>query len=396
MRILHRNIVVRAVILCTVIMMCVAGINISVNAAEVEKANRTYDIAVVFDNSGSMYFNEAWCRAKYAIEIFASMPNYENGDRLRIYPMWPVVTDGSTPSSGGSIDPVEITGQSDIDKIYNMYTVKPSETPFAPVTEAYEDLKNSSADEKWLIVLTDGEFNQDARDEFEDVDLQARLGELASNDINVQYLGVGKAATLKSDEGKFFYALNSSDTSLKEDLVNICNVIFRRSPLPDNALNGEKLTLDISMNNIIVFVQGENAKIGSLKNDDGKEIEVTLDSGLLRYSEIGAGGEKYKNAPVDTSLAGQVKTFAACDKGEYTLDYSGADTIQIFYEPNVDLRVVVTDDEGEELDMSKSKISAGEYTMNYSFVDNVTGEDVTNSSLMGDVNLTGTVIDSAR
>ena len=32
-------------------------------------------IAIVFDNSGSMYMqgNKAWCRATYAIEVFASM-----------------------------------------------------------------------------------------------------------------------------------------------------------------------------------------------------------------------------------------------------------------------------------------------------------------------------------
>lgn len=43
-------------------------------------------IAIVFDNSGSMYMqgNKAWCRATYAIEVFASMMNV--GDVLRVYP----------------------------------------------------------------------------------------------------------------------------------------------------------------------------------------------------------------------------------------------------------------------------------------------------------------------
>ncbi|MGN0962924.1 MAG: hypothetical protein ACI4PP_05040, partial [Clostridia bacterium] len=340
-----------------------------------------------------MYKNQAWCRAKYAIEIFASMLNYENGDTLRIYPMWEVVTDGTKPDSGGSIEPVEIRGKEDIEKISNLYTVDPSETPFAPVTEAYEDLKNSAADEKWLIVLTDGDFNQEARDKAAEINLQKRLSELASEDIKVQYLGVGAAATLDPAEDRFFYAQKSSDTSLKDDLVNICNVIFRRSALPESALDGKDLTLDISMNSLIVFVQGENAKIGDLKNKDGEAVKVTLDSGLRRYSEIKAG--RYEDAPVDKTLSGQVVTFGACEKGEYTLEYSGADTIRIFYEPNVDIRITVTDDEGEAIDMSKSKISAGEYTMEYALVDNVTKEDVTDSALMGDdVRLTGTVIDS--
>ena len=42
-------------------------------------------IAIVFDNSGSMYTkqNKAWCRATYAIEVFASMMN--QGDTLQVY-----------------------------------------------------------------------------------------------------------------------------------------------------------------------------------------------------------------------------------------------------------------------------------------------------------------------
>ena len=56
-------------------------------AATVTKNVKTYEIAVVFDNSGSMYDNQAWCRAKYAMEIFSSMLHYDSGDVLKIFPM---------------------------------------------------------------------------------------------------------------------------------------------------------------------------------------------------------------------------------------------------------------------------------------------------------------------
>ena len=41
------------------------------------KATESRTIAIVFDNSGSMYLNKelAWCRATYAMEVFASMLN---------------------------------------------------------------------------------------------------------------------------------------------------------------------------------------------------------------------------------------------------------------------------------------------------------------------------------
>ena len=62
------------------------------------KANQTRSIAIVFDNSGSMYIEKKqdWCRATYAMEVFASMLN--KGDVLTIYPMWPIEVDGKTYS----------------------------------------------------------------------------------------------------------------------------------------------------------------------------------------------------------------------------------------------------------------------------------------------------------
>ena len=41
----------------------------------------THDIAIVFDNSGSMYENESWCQALYSIEVFATMVDYDH-DKL--------------------------------------------------------------------------------------------------------------------------------------------------------------------------------------------------------------------------------------------------------------------------------------------------------------------------
>ena len=54
------------------------------------KADNSRSIAIVFDNSGSMYDagDQAWCRATYAMEVFASMLNA--GDTLQIYPMHPI------------------------------------------------------------------------------------------------------------------------------------------------------------------------------------------------------------------------------------------------------------------------------------------------------------------
>lgn len=359
---------------------------LTASAATITKTEKSYDIAVVYDNSGSMYIDGdgmGWCRAKYAMEIFASMLNYDK-DKLSIFPMWQVTWDGSMPTTGGSFAPISIKNESEIDKISNLYTVNPGGTPFAPVDEAHSYLKKSSANEKWLIVLTDGAFNQDKREGGQqtfDVDfLEKKLSALASDDIKVQYLGFGKAAELKADASRNFFAKKSSDTSLKDDLIGICNSIFQRSVLPANRLSGTTLKLDLSMKNLIVFAQGESAKITSLKDSSEKEIPITLNSGQRKYSEIKAKG--YENAPVDRTLAGQVVTFDACAKEQYTLSYSGADAIQIFYEPDVDIDVSLKNSDGVDVSGS-TELAAGEYTLTSRIVDSHTGEDVTSHELMG-------------
>lgn len=362
-------------------------------AAEVTKIadEKSYDIAVVFDNSGSMYQpddkgdSKAWCRAKYAIEIFASMLNYENGDKLRVYPMWEVTTDGSKPNSGGSYSAIEINNKKDIDKISNLYTVNPSNTPFAPVLEAQKYLNSSGKGKtKWLVVLTDGMFNQIERNkdvgEISAKELKSRLLKVATDDINVQYLGFSNASKLESEKDRHFYAKKSTDTSLKDDLIEICNAIFQRSVLPDNRLSGKELNLDLSMKKIIVFAQGANAKITSLKNSNGKEMEKLLDSGQRKYSNIKAN--LYSDAQVDKTLAGQVVTFSECAKGNYTLNYSNADKLQIFYEPNVDIDVTLTNSDGVNVE-NANDFTAGNYKVTSKIVDAVTGEDVTSHELMG-------------
>ncbi len=354
-----------------------------------------YDIAVVFDNSGSMYSDynaQGWCRAKYAMEIFASMLNYEQrgtvpGDELRIYPMWAVTTDGSKPTeeSAGSTDPILISSMSDIEKIHNLFTIRAWSTPYSTVEKAYSSLTTSTAPQKWLLVLTDGEF-----DDLGTSELGQKLATLASDDIKVVYLGIGEAADLSSYASDNFYTKKSnSSENLKLDIIEICNMMFQRDQLPSDRLNGDQLTLDISMSNLIVFVQGENAKINGMKDKEGKEVEILSDSGQIKYSSINSAN--YPDAPVDSTLSGQVVTFGECDAGTYTISYEDAESILFFYTPNIDIMLTFSDEDGTVLDVAgrNEKLYPGDYILNYYLIDSVTGEDVTNSALLKPVAFVG-------
>lgn len=366
--------------------------------SNVTKAEKGYDIAVVYDNSGSMYEDSTrWCQAKYAMEIFASMLSYENGDRLTIFPMWEVTTDTSKPLryQGGSYAPFEVKSKSDIDKISNMFTVNPSVTPFEPVFDAEKYLLSPSAAEKWLIVMTDGDFfaySRKAKTK-EKNDYQKDFERIASEGIKVQYFGFGDAGESKSSrfsskESIGFFVKNSNDSSIREDLIDICNRIFQRSVLPGVEKDGGKLRLDLSMKKLIVFVQGKGAQINSLKDENGNEVKKLLDSGQRKYSTIGSNlTDKITEIKWDESLAGQVVTFDSCKKGAYTLDCSGAQSVQVFYEPDVDIQVALTNSEGQLVDTSGKALTPGEYTVKSTLIDAVTGDDVTDNSLLGGVTM---------
>lgn len=362
----------------------------------VTKAEKRYDIAVAYDNSGSMYSEgrTRWCQAKYAMEIFASMLSYENGDRLTIFPMWEVTTDGKDRPQigyGGSYEPFEVKSKSDIDKISNMFTVRPSFTPFEPVFDAEKHLLSSSADEKWLIVMTDGDFMCYARKKAdENNDYQKDFERIASEGIKVQYFGFGAAESSKfsQKENIGFFVKNSNDNSIRDDLIDICNRIFQRSVLPGVEKDGGKLRLDLSMKKLIVFVQGKGAQINSLKDENGNEVKKLLDSGQRKYSTIGSNlTDDIKEIKWDESLAGQVVTFDSCKKGAYTLDCSGAQSVQVFYEPDVDIQVALTNSEGQLVDPSGKALTPGEYTVKSTLIDAVTGDDVTDNSLLGGVTM---------
>lgn len=392
-----------------------------------EEIKKTTEIAVVFDNSGSMFEwsyahkvlvipQTAWCQAKYAMEIFASMLDYDNGDRLKIFTMWPVA-DIDTPDD--QTYRVDINNLNDIDKVTDMQTdlLGKGTTPFEPAVEAFEHLKTSDATNKWLIVLSDGEFTDVKRGAPENskFSLQKNLEDMLGQGINVQYLYIGmtephdevkkikdyqkkyvlpKVPELKAKESKGLYVnTESSSKTMQKDLIEICNRIFQRSELPKKYIKKEKIELDISMKKVLVFVQGENAKINSLKDKDGNSVSVISDSEQRKYSTVSRVADDPSKYPVDKSLFGQVVTFGPCEKGKYTLDISGLnqDKLQIFYEPDVKIKLTLTDAEKKEkiIDLSSNEIDTieeGEYIVNYSIVDSVTGKDVYDSELLGGKN----------
>ena len=383
-----RNIVLLVLIFMVVMLSFPQGVSAKDN---IKKNTITHDIAIVFDNSGSMYDNtDRWSQSLYAIGVFASMLDYSAGDKLGIYPMGAI----SIGKDGADIsDRLEVT-QNNISDIAKIYCRRTSETILSPAYKAKEYLKQSQADEKWLIVLTDGEFYYDKSTaetgvQKDAVWLEKKMLGFTGDGVKVQYLGFAEASVLNSNISNGFYSSNvSSADALTGELVNICNKIFQRHIIQD--ISQGTFTTDVSMKSIIAFAQGKGAEIKSLYSSDTQKTESSLNMKLNAGTQ--GTGSNYLTLIAD--VCGQVVTFGECKAGTYHLDYTGTD-IQVFYEPDVRIAYSLTDKNGNPID-KQSEISPGEYTLNYHLADSVTNKDVSNSPLLAPVSLQATMTNNGK
>ena len=349
-------------------------------------AQETRTIAIVFDNSGSMYVGgeKAWCRATYAMEVFASMLN--DGDKLFIYPMNPFTVDGREYTMDA---PLQITDPSQSGKIREIYTDNASGTPIESIDAAAAGLLSASGDHKYLIVLTDGSSFYQNNAELSQSRTRSALTECfdryAGNGMDVLYLGIGSNVAMPSNaESEHFVKAQASDSAdVLSTLTQMCNLIFGRDTLPASHVEGNAIDFDISLKKLIVFVQGENVS-GLEVTGAGGAAGTSISTAQVKYASDGCGN--YTSTP-DTSLQGMMITYADCPPGEYTISYSGTSSdVEVYYEPDADLAVKFTAPDGS--DANPEALYDGDYTVSFGMMDAQTGELIS-SDLLGDVSYTG-------
>ncbi len=370
------------------VMLCLPTAALAAGKKEV-----TREISVVFDNSSSMYNNtDAWCRATYAVEVFAAMMN--DGDTLKVFPMNPVTAQGGTYSMDV---PIVVRSSADIAIIHDMYSDEGGYTHIESITAAYQDLMSASADEKWLVVITDGGYfhrNNTSLSATSTVQaLTDLLGEYSAS-CQVQYLAIGNNAARPDlpDSASFRSAVAANSSGIIHMLTQACNEIFGRDTLPASSIRGNTLSFDVTMKKLIVFAQGQGAAVGSLEGPSGPVSEIAGSRYAVTPSEKGGYDSIYDIGEriVDYSLGGEVVTYSATGDGSYTLDYVGSE-LAVYYEPDVSLQATVVDAEGNVLDGTDPNLTltAGEYTITYELIDNGTGKPTT-SNLLGSVSYDAT------
>lgn len=326
-------------------------------------------INVVYDDSGSMINGgkDTWCQAKYSMEVFAGMLGEQ--DTMNIYVM-----------SRYDGDPILTLKGTDgrkkcVSQIHDMMTDK-GNTPFSTVERAYADLEKVSADEKWLVVLTDGAFSG--------------VGSInnyfagKSPDVKVMFLSMGaEGASINNvPEQDIYFVKAENGKEILNKITGICNRIFKTNKL-EVSKTTKTFSFDVPMNELIVFAQGENVNIQGINSESGKRYECFEEPVEVKYSDIGTGNNMYAN--YDPSLVGRIAVFKDdFDAGKYTLEIEGAETIEIYYKTNVEIKAYLKDSNGNEI-KNVQEIKEGVYTIEFGFVKTGTEQRVEQSKLLGDV-----------
>lgn len=348
-------------------------------------------VNLVYDDSGSMIENvngdkvDTWCQAKYAMEVLSAM--LSENDIMNIYVM-------SDFESGTSNDPrVVLNGSSgtkiNVEKIHNMVT-NAGNTPFNAVRKAESDLESSTAEEKWLVVLTDGEFEDGAMK-------QDQIDEFFSkkpDNVKVMYLGMGaNAGTITENKSNdIYYVKAEKNKDILKKITEVGKRVFNRDRLDVNA-KSKSISFDVPMKELIVFAQGENVSIKGIKNKDGKNIQSTDSPVTVQYSDKAANN--YSDVKIDKTLRGSITTFqGSFPAGKYTVDVEGAKTVEVYYKPDVEITASLKKGKKEVTDLSN--LEAGDYTINFKLVESGTGKKAKDSKLLGDVKFEAEVTNNGK
>lgn len=371
----------------------------AVSAAS-EQKEKPRVIHVVYDDSTSMYryfytdgsreYYDKWCHARYSLEVFSALMGEE--DIMTVYPVnrWgkPALTiKGSDPP------------QERVDAIRNMAD-KTGGTPYTAVEKAAEAFSSYGEDvEKWLVVLTDGDFSvvdpQNYTVEKPSAEIDADIARFAADGISVAWLAIGEdlryLPVQRTDDGVYVWQADSSDSILRS-LTAVSNTVFERQQLPADylRLTADTLTItpDVPMEQLVIFAQGEDV---SLKSEGG--ALRPLQSTSVRYNDRipDALWEERDLIPVDRDLSGLLTDFRSAGDtpipaGEYTFSAKGIRSVQVYYKPSVSLGILLTQD-GKPLDGDPVE---GEVQAELFLQDPVTGERL-DSAILKDVRFTGTL-----
>lgn len=359
-------------------LMLAAGFASSPEPAQAEQTVRdTTVINIVYDDSGSMFGdgNTRWSQAKYSMEVFAAMMN--SGDTVNVFPMSSTGTAHEYFTMKGTEAPEQRVKQ-----IISM--TGEGGTPIQSVISAGQNLVQSSGDHKWLIILTDGEFQG-----LDGTSLQSVVDQFAGQSgIQVAYVGIGAgAAKLQESSNGSLECYYADETTILSTITEVAQAVYSLQKVDLSGSNPYTFDVDIPISRLILFPQGQGADITGIKhsneNFDGKaqSVHVIVDDSQSRP----------ENSPIAPGLDGKIITYTAPDEdhpygsGQYSFD-STVTNNQVYIEPGITFKTMLVS-EGEtpqsfdlEKMTEKDTLAAGEYHLEIQMVDPLSGDVIPDAS----------------
>lgn len=372
---------------------------------------KTREINIVYDDSGSMaatYQNSSpvasetkWSQAKYALKVFTAMMG--ESDTANIYPM-------SGNKNGKQSGIVRVAGTMSanerVKEVSKINTGKTSDTtPFATVQAAGNDLKNSDADERWLIILTDGIFQ-----EYDDDETRAALKVYADDtSMKVAYIGIGENVVDMSqlDNETFFSYNGITEDKILSTVTEVARKVYNYQALQlDSDKNSVyRFTTDIPISKIVIFAQGKDISVGELQLEDNK-VETKPEDvavNVLKGNEKAPTVEGWSDIQFASGLEGHIISYTAAElpfgnaEGMSTYSFScNTSNVEVYFEPGIEVQMILKDSTGENNIVSQSQeisVEAGEFEADFQMVNPLNGDVINqgSSELLGTVDLSASL-----
>jgi hypothetical protein len=352
--------------------------------------SKSHEIDVVLDDSGSMFIApspQRWSYVKYALMVFAAMLGPM--DEMRVFLLSQRGTVALT-IQGSQSGP----SQTNVNAINGLH-MRGGGTPWAAVPSARDDLAGSNAQSRWLVLLSDGQFDDHVASSAEFSGWASSLGR-TGHSFDVGFLGAGNGAPQLAPAPGFHPANAPDDIGqILDNSASLGNQIFGRAVLTPMGGQGTTVEPDIDLSTVLVLAQGK-AIIGtpeSGKNQD-QPLDLLADPVSIPQPSnppaTANGSSVAARSPA--GLTGQVATIADVPAGQTYFDVGGASRTTFYYTPRVQFGVAWVDPSTNKPIPKGQAVVAGKYKIEYGFMDshcNIIGSD--RADLLGKITLSASM-----
>lgn len=344
-----------------------------------ETSKDTTQINVVYDDSGSMSNSrmDSWSQAKYAMEVFSAFMGEE--DTLNVFPM------SKAEDNDSKNDFFTLKGTEDpADRVKRINDMKDtSGTPIQAVDAAGENLKQSTAQQKWLVILTDGAFFNDTT-ELSNEEIRSDFQKYAGvNGINMIYVGIGSYAEEISLSHDGYEAYYIDTSSILGALTEIAQKVFSLQKVTLQGDSSYSFQADVPISKFIVLAQGKQTEVTNAKIN-GEDVPAKPFSVEVSVNDKTPQPECNSGCAIAPNLNGKVVTYEAKDpkkpfsSGKYTFE-STSDDVDVYVEPGIEFRTILRS--GSEVTTDTEiqdgiSIPGGESTVVIQIFDPLTGTPI--------------------